>query len=109
MSQKEYKHVPENITSINYLQLGRTTGNIYKGVCVLGKRANQISSELKAELNERLSEFSPNMDALEEIQENREQIEIARQYEQIPKSTLIAVEEFFRGKLYYKEVTATAE
>ena len=102
---KEYKQVPENITSINYLQLGRSTGNIYVGVCVIGKRANQISADLKAELNDRLSEFSPNMDALEEIQENREQIEIARQYEAVPKSTLIAVDEFFRGKLYYKEGT----
>jgi len=106
MLDKDFKSVPQNITAINYLQLGRTTGNVYKAVCILGKRANQIGGELKAELNEKLSEFSPNTESLEEIQENREQIEIARQYEALPRPTLIAIDEFFHNKLYYKEPTA---
>ena len=74
--------------------------NIYEMVNLLGKRANQISLELKRELEKKLSEFASYNDNLEEVFENREQIEISRYYERLPKPTLIATQEYLDGKLY---------
>jgi DNA-directed RNA polymerase subunit K/omega len=78
------------------------TGNIYETVVVLSKRANQIGSELKAELDQKVEEFTPATDNLEEIFENREQIEIARYYERLPKPSLLAIDEFLKGKTYIR-------
>lgn len=78
------------------------TGNIYESVAILSKRANQISLEMKEELNQKIQEFATTQDNLEEIFENREQIEIARFYERLPKPTLIAVHEFMNEKVYYR-------
>ena len=78
------------------------TGNIYETIVVLSKRANQIGSELKAELDKKVEEFTPATDNLEEIFENREQIEIARFYERLPKPTLLAIDEFLKGKTYFR-------
>jgi DNA-directed RNA polymerase subunit K/omega len=78
------------------------TGNLYESVAILSKRANQISVEMKEELNQKIQEFATTQDNLEEIFENREQIEIARFYERLPKPTLIAVHEFLNGKIYYR-------
>jgi DNA-directed RNA polymerase subunit K/omega len=78
------------------------TGNIYETIVVLSKRANQIGSELKAELDKKVEEFTPATDNLEEIFENREQIEIARFYERLPKPTLLAIDEFLKGKTYIR-------
>jgi DNA-directed RNA polymerase subunit K/omega len=85
--------------------LTRETGNIYETVMILGKRANQISSELKEELNQKLQEFASYTDNLEEIFENREQIEISKFYERLPKPTLIAFEEFKEGQIYHRNPT----
>ncbi len=76
------------------------TGNIYQSVVVISKRANQIGLEMKEELNNKLSEFATSTDNLEEVFENREQIEIARHYEQLPKPSLIAIAEFLNEKIY---------
>lgn len=89
--------VPRNIE-----QLASETGNIYETVMILGKRANQISSELKEELNQKLSEFASFSDNLEEVFENREQIEISKFYERLPKPALIATQEFIEDKIYYR-------
>lgn len=78
------------------------TGNIYETVAILSKRANQISTELKEELGKKISEFSSSSDNLEEIFENREQIELAKFYEKLPKPTLIAVHEFLNKQIYYR-------
>lgn len=78
------------------------TGNLYETVSVISKRANQISLEMKEELNQKILEFATTTDNLEEIFENREQIELARFYERIPKPTLISVEEFIDDKIYYR-------
>lgn len=78
------------------------TGNIYETVAILSKRANQISTELKEELGKKISEFSSSSDNLEEIFENREQIELAKFYEKLPKPTLIAVHEFLNEQIYYR-------
>ncbi len=76
--------------------------NVYEAVAVISKRANQISVELKSELEKKLQEFAPYADNLEEVFENREQIEISRFYEKLPKPTLIATQEYIEGKIYYR-------
>ena len=83
-------------------QFYKGTGNIYETVAILTKRANQIASEMKEELNKKIEEFSTNNDSLEEVFENREQIEIAKFYERLPKPTLIAVHEFLHDEIYFR-------
>lgn len=78
------------------------TGNIYETVAILSKRANQIATEMKEELNKKIEEFTNNNDSLEEVFENREQIEVAKFYEHLPKPALIAIEEFLDDKIYYR-------
>lgn len=78
------------------------TGNIYEAVAIISKRANQISSEMKEELQSKLQEFASHSDNLEEIFENREQIEISKFYEKLPKPSLIAVQEFLEDKTYFR-------
>jgi len=83
-------------------QFDGPTGNIYESISIISKRANQISSEMKEELSAKLTEYANNSDNLEEIFENREQIEISKFYEKLPKPTLIAVNEFLEDKTYYR-------
>jgi DNA-directed RNA polymerase subunit K/omega len=78
------------------------SGNIYESISVIGKRANQIALNVKEELNAKLQEFATSSDNLEEIFENREQIEISRHYERMPKPTLVAIHEFQEGKVYFR-------
>lgn len=80
---------PTNTVSRNILDLCEETGNIYESVSIISKRANQISVEIKQELNKKLAEFASYNDSLEEVFENREQIEISRYYEKLPKPTLV--------------------
>ncbi len=75
--------------------------NVYEAVTVIAKRANQISVEIKSELEKKLAEFAPYTDNLEEVFENREQIEISRFYEKLPKPTLIATEEYINGQIHH--------
>ncbi len=82
--------------------LDKTTDNIYESIVVMSKRANQISNNIKEELSQKLSEFTSANDNLEEVFENREQIEISKYYEKMPKPSLIAVQEFLEGKIYYR-------
>ncbi len=100
----DYKKVKAETTAITrrISDFYEQTGNIYETVVVLSKRANQIGLELKEELNQKIEEFTPATDNLEEIFENREQIEIAKFYERLPKPTLIAVEEFLNHKIYMR-------
>lgn len=100
----DYKKIKAETTAItrNISDFYEQTGNIYETVVVLSKRANQIGLELKEELNQKIEEFTPATDTLEEIFENREQIEIAKFYERLPKPTLIAVEEFLNHKIYMR-------
>jgi DNA-directed RNA polymerase subunit K/omega len=82
------------------------TGNLYESIAIISKRANQISSEIKEELTNKLAEFASSTDNLEEIFENREQIEISKFYERLPKPSLIAIQEFFDKKIYYRNPSA---
>ena len=77
-------------------------GNIYESVVIIGKRANQISLDIKNELSKKLQEFASVSDNLDEVFENREQIEISRFYEKLPKPSLIATQEFVEGKVYFR-------
>ena len=78
------------------------TSNIYESLVIMAKRANQISNNIKEELHQKLSEFASANDNLEEVFENREQIEISKYYEKLPKPTLVAVQEFLDNKIYYR-------
>jgi DNA-directed RNA polymerase subunit K/omega len=82
--------------------LAEKTGNLYESVAIIAKRANQIAQEMKEELTNKLQEFASRTDNLEEIFENREQIEISRFYERLPKPTSIAIQEFLEDKIYYR-------
>lgn len=95
--------IQSSITTRDLNDLAAKTDNIYKSVVVISKRARQISANLKEELNSKLAEFASTVDNLEEIFENREQIEISKFYERMPKPTRTAAEEFIEDKLYYRD------
>lgn len=97
-------NAPLNTVTRDMLAMSQQTGNVYETVCVIGKRANQISVEMKKELEKKLQEFA-STDNLEEISENREQIEISKFYEKLPKPTLIATQEYIEKKLYFSNPT----
>ena len=101
MDYKKSK-APVNTITWDTVKLSEPTGNIYESITIVAKRANQISVEMKEELNRKLQEFASYTDNLEEVFENREQIEISRFYEKLPKPTLIAIQEFVEGKVYHK-------
>lgn len=92
----------------NLKEMQQKTGNLYESIVVIAKRANQISSHLKEELHGKLEEFATTTDNLEEIHENREQIEISKYYEKMPDATLIATQEFMEGKVYFRNPTKDA-
>ena len=83
-------------------KISSPTGNLYESVVIISKRARQIAVNLKEELNNKLAEFATTVDNLEEVFENREQIEISKFYERMPKPTTTATEEFLEGKLNYR-------
>ena len=83
-------------------ELAKDTKNVYETVSIISKRARQISAKVKEELSAKLAEFATTVDNLEEIFENREQIEISRFYERMPKSTIVATEEFLNGELTFR-------
>jgi DNA-directed RNA polymerase subunit K/omega len=98
------KNVPNNTITRDLNKLAEPTGNVYESIVIISKRANQISAELKQELNQKLEEFSNYADTLEETFENREQIEISRYYEKLPKPSLLAISEFEEGKIYHRKI-----
>lgn len=78
------------------------TGNIYETVAIMAKRSDQIAAEMKSELNKKIEEYTTSNDGIEEVFENKEQIEVAKYYERLPKATLIAVNEFLNDRIYYR-------
>ena len=100
----DYKKVRTESTAVTRQKedFYKQTGNIYETVVVLSKRANQIGLEIKQEIDGKIEEFAPASDNLEEVFENREQIEIAKFYERLPKPTLIAVHEFLNDQIYMR-------
>lgn len=104
ISNMDYKKVKTDKEAVtrNLRQFDEPTENIYETIAILSKRANQIGKDLKEELNRKIEEFSTTGDNLEEIFENREQIEIAKYYERLPKPTLLAIQEFLEDEIYYR-------
>lgn len=100
----DYKktNAPLNTVTRDMIELSEDTGNVYETVCIIAKRANQISMEMKHDLEKKLQEFATLNDTLEEVSENREQIEISKYYEKLPKPTLIAAEEYVEHKIHYR-------
>ncbi len=94
---------PTNTVTRNIMDLCEGTNNIYESVAIISKRANQISAEIKQDLSRKLNEFASYNESLDEVFENREQIEISRYYEKLPKATLMATEEFLEGKIYWRD------
>lgn len=101
MDYKKVNAAPTTITR-DVADLAQDTGNVYETVMIIAKRSNQISLEMKDELNRKLEEFAAYTDNLEEIFENREQIEISKFYEKLPKPSSIALQEFIENKVYYR-------
>ncbi len=100
----DYKktNAPLNTTTRDLVKMAEPTGNIYETVCIIAKRSNQIAAEMKHDLEKKLQEFASLNDNLEEISENREQIEISRYYEKLPKPTLIATQEYLEDKIFWR-------
>lgn len=84
-------------------RVGKLSGNTYKSIVIAGKRANQVTVELKEELAQKLAEFAPSYDNLEEVMENKEQIEISRHYERKPKATQVAMEQWLTKDVYFRD------
>lgn len=101
--------IQSSIVTRDLEKLAEPTGNIYESVVIISKRAKQIAVNIKEELNSKLAEFATTVDNLEEVFENREQIEISKFYERMPKPTSTAVEEFLEGKLNYRLRTENIE
>ena len=93
-------NAPQTTVTRDMIAMSEQTGNVYETVCIIGKRANQIAVEMKKELDKKLAEFSTS-DNMEEYSENREQIDISKYYEKLPKPTLIATQEYVEHKLYF--------
>ncbi|MFN5324323.1 MAG: DNA-directed RNA polymerase subunit omega [Bacteroidota bacterium] len=97
-----YKNAATTTVTRDLIKYEKGTGNIYESLVVISKRANHIAAEMKEELQGKLAEFSSSTDNLEEVFENREQIEISKFYERLPKPTLIALQEYLDGKIYHR-------
>jgi DNA-directed RNA polymerase subunit K/omega len=92
-----------NIETKDVNELKNKTGNLYESIAIIAKRANQINISVKEELHNKLEEFASHTDSLEEIHENKEQIEISRAYERMPNPALLATQEFIDDKVYHRK------
>jgi DNA-directed RNA polymerase subunit K/omega len=90
------------IETKNLLDIKSRTGNLYESIAIISKRANQINIAIKEELHNKLEEFASHTDSLEEIHENKEQIEISKAYEKMPNPAILATQEFLEEKIYYR-------
>ena len=94
-----------NTITYNKSTIEAPTGNVYEAITIMAKRANQINSEIKKELTEKLEEFATYNDSLEEVFENKEQIEVSKYYEKLPKSHALAVQEWLDDKIFFRDGT----
>jgi DNA-directed RNA polymerase subunit K/omega len=95
--------ITNNAETRNLTDLKAKTGNLYESIAIIAKRANQINISVKEELHNKLEEFATHTDSLEEIHENKEQIEISKAYERMPNAALLATQEFIEDKVYYRK------
>ncbi len=96
-------NITNNIETRDINELKSKTGNIYESIAIIAKRANQINISIKEELHNKLDEFASHTDSLEEIHENKEQIEISKAYEKMPNPSILATSEFLEGKIYHRK------
>ena len=101
----EQRKISNNTETRNLVEIAAPTGNVYESTMIIAKRANQISASIKQELSHKLEEFSNYADTLEETFENREQIEISKHYERLPKPILTAIDEFQHGEIFYRKAS----
>lgn len=99
------KEVVPTLQTRNLNEIRNKTGNVYESIVVVAKRANQIAMQVKEELHSKLEEFATVTDNLEEIHENREQIEISKHYERMPNPSVVATDEFLEDKIYFRNPT----
>jgi len=109
MSQHSRTTLSNTTMTRDLRKLDRNTGNLYESVLILSRRANQIAVDVKEELDDKLSDFAGMNDGLEEVFENREQIELSKEYERMPKPTLVAIDEFLHDKVYFRNPSAEQE
>lgn len=109
MSHAKINAIPSSTVTRDLRELDQATDNLYESIVIISKRANQIGVEIKEELNAKLAEFASSNDNLEEVFENREQIEISKHYERLPKATLIALDEFLHDKVYFRNPSKEQE
>ena len=105
MSRLRRQHsanLSNNVEAKDLNDLKSRTGNVYESISVIAKRANQINISLKEELHSKLEEFASHTDSLEEVHENKEQIEISKAYEKMPNPALLATQEFLEDKVYHR-------
>ncbi len=105
----DYKNTDAALTTVTYdkSKIEEPTNNIYESIAIMAKRATQINEDLKKELIDKLEEFATHNDSLEEVFENKEQIEVSRFYEKLPKPTALAVQEWLEGKIYHRNPEET--
>jgi DNA-directed RNA polymerase subunit K/omega len=96
-------NAPVNTITYNKSVIEEPTGNVYEAITIIARRANQINSEIKKELLDKLDEFATYNDSLEEVFENKEQIEVSKYYEKLPKPHALAVQEWLEDKIYYRD------
>lgn len=108
MNDIKNSDAPINTTTIDKNLLDAKTGNIYEAISIISKRATQINGDIKKELLEKLDEFATYNDSLEEIFENKEQIEVSKFYERLPKPHALAVQEWLEDKIYYRNTADEA-
>ncbi|MBD1261240.1 DNA-directed RNA polymerase subunit omega [Maribacter polysiphoniae] len=109
MNDLKNSKAPVSTVTINKNEFDEKTNNIYEAISITAKRAVQINSEIKKELLEKLEEFATYSDSLEEVFENKEQIEVSKFYEKLPKPHAMAVEEWLMDKIYYRNTDKDTE
>ena len=95
-------NTPSVVETKSLMDVKAITGNLYESIAIVSRRANQINISLREELHNKLEEFASHTDSLEEIHENKEQIEISRAYEKMPNPAILATQEFMEGKVYHR-------
>ena len=100
---------PVNTTTIDKNLVDAPTNNVYEAISIIAKRATQINTEIKKELSDKLDEFATFNDSLEEIFENKEQIEVSKFYERLPKSHALAVQEWLEDRIYYRDTSVSED
>jgi DNA-directed RNA polymerase subunit K/omega len=109
IKKNELGSINPSVETRNLDKVTACTGNLYESLVVIAKRANQINAQVKEELHSKLTEFASVSDNLDEVFENREQIEISRHYEKLPNPCLVATEEVLRGDVFSRHIDSTTE